>query len=166
MSAEQAVPCWPGSDYPLGATIVDGGVNFAVFSEIADFVELCLFDESGAETRVRLPEVTNAVHHGFVPGIGVGQRYGFRVTGPWDPADGLRCNPNKLLLDPYAKAIAGDTTWHKAVFSHRRSTPAMPRAATAPRRCPAPSSLTAPSSGAMTRTPTSLFTTLSSTRPT
>ncbi len=126
MSADPAIPCWPGADYPLGATIIDGGVNFAVFSEVAEFVEVCLFDERGSETRIRLPEVTNAIHHGFVPGVGVGQRYGFRVAGPWDPANGLRCNPNKLLLDPYAKAIAGDTTWHKAVFGHRPTNPAMP----------------------------------------
>ncbi|NND02295.1 MAG: glycogen debranching protein GlgX [Acidimicrobiia bacterium] len=124
MPSEQAA-CWPGSDYPLGATIVDGGVNFAVFSDVADFIELCLFDENGRESRLRLPEVTNGVHHGFVPGIGVGHRYGFRVTGPWDLSKGLRCNPNKLLLDPYAKAMAGETTWTKAVFGHRPSDPTM-----------------------------------------
>ena len=125
MSADPDAVCWPGADHPLGATIRDGGVNFAVFSEVADFVELCLFDAHGAETRIRLPEVTNSVHHGFVPGVGTGQRYGFRVHGPWDPANGLRCNPNKLLLDPYAKAVEGDTTWGKGVFSHRPSQPSM-----------------------------------------
>lgn len=118
MSADVTPRCWPGSDYPLGATVTELGVNFAVFSEAAEYVELCLFDSAGAETRIRLPEVTNSVHHGLVPGLVAGQRYGFRVHGPWDPAAGLRFNPAKLLLDPYAKAISGRPTWAPAVFGH------------------------------------------------
>ena len=98
----------PGTPFPLGATPRRGGTNFAVASGIADRVDLCLFDEAGAETtRVSLRDYDAGVWHGFLPGIGVGQAYGYRVSGPWDPAQGLRCNPAKLLLDPYAKAISG-----------------------------------------------------------
>jgi len=91
---------WPGSRYPLGASYDGGGTNFAVFSEVAERVELCLFDEAGTEVRVDLPEREGFVWHGYVPRIVPGQRYGFRVHGPYEPAAGLRCNPNKLLLDP------------------------------------------------------------------
>ena len=98
---------WPGGALPLGATLDAGGVNFAVFSEIADRVELCLFDSRGTETRLTLPEVTAFVHHGYVPGIQAGQRYAYRVHGQWAPHQGLRCNPAKLLLDPYATAVHG-----------------------------------------------------------
>src|ERR1700739_3218078 len=98
---------WPGKAYPLGATYDGSGTNFAVFSEAAEKVELCLFDADGAETRVTLPEVDGFVWHGFIPTIEPGQRYGYRVYGPNDPASGQRCNPNKLLLDPYAKAVDG-----------------------------------------------------------
>src|ERR1700751_4193118 len=96
---------WPGKAYPLGATYDGSGTNFAVFSEVADGVELCLFDDDGNESRVRLTEVDAFVWHAYLPNIGPGQRYGFRVYGPYDPAQGQRCNPAKLLLDPYAKAI-------------------------------------------------------------
>ena len=98
---------WPGKAYPLGATYDGSGTNFAVFSEAAEKVELCLFDADGTETRVTLPEVDGFVWHGFIPNIEPGQRYGYRVHGPYDPAAGQRCNPNKLLIDPYAKAIDG-----------------------------------------------------------
>jgi isoamylase len=98
---------WPGKAYPLGATYDGSGTNFAVFSEAAERVELCLFDADGAETRLTLPEVDGFVWHGFIPNIEPGQRYGYRVYGPNDPRAGQRCNPNKLLLDPYAKAIDG-----------------------------------------------------------
>src|SRR4051812_50075292 len=99
---------WPGEGYPLGATYDGTGTNFALFSEVAEKVELCLFDEKGRESdRVALPEVTAFVWHGYLPNVGPGQRYGFRVHGPWDPAHGLRCNRHKLLLDPYAKAVDG-----------------------------------------------------------
>jgi glycogen operon protein len=110
---------WPGSIYPLGATHDGTGVNFAVYSEAAERIELCLFAEDGTETRHPLPEITRFVHHGYAPGLSPGQRYGFRVHGPWDPARGLLCNPAKLLVDPYAKAIEGDITWGPEVYGHR-----------------------------------------------
>jgi isoamylase len=100
----------PGTPFPLGATIRGGGTNFAVASSVAERVDLCLFDETGAEDRVSLRDFDAGVWHGFVPGVGAGQRYGYRVTGRYDPARGLRCNPAKLLLDPYAKALAGTVT--------------------------------------------------------
>ena len=109
---------WPGTAYPLGATYDGTGTNFAIFSEVADKVELCLFDDDGTETRFRLPEMDAYVWHAFVPGIQPGQRYGFRVHGPYDPAHGQRCNPTKLLLDPYAKAIDGAVDWAPAVFGY------------------------------------------------
>lgn len=109
---------WPGKPYPLGATFDGSGVNFAIFSEIADRVELCLIDDSGEETRLELPEVDGFVWHGFLPGLQPGQRYGFRVHGPYDPAKGHRCNPAKLLLDPYAKAIDGQGDGDESLFSY------------------------------------------------
>ncbi len=109
---------WPGSPYPLGATYDGAGTNFALFSEVAERVELCLFDENGNETRVRLPEVDGFVHHGYLINVTPGQRYGYRVHGPYDPARGLRCNPNTLLLDPYAKAVTGRVAWDQAVFGY------------------------------------------------
>ena len=109
---------WPGNDYPLGATYDGAGTNFSIFSEIAERVELCLFDEKGNETRFDLPEVTSFCWHGYLPNLGPGQRYGFRVHGPWAPAEGHRCNPAKLLLDPYARAIEGQVQWNEAVFPH------------------------------------------------
>jgi len=113
-----AVETWPGSAYPLGATLDAGGTNFALFSEVAQSVELCLFDEHGAETRVPLVEVDAYVWHAYLPGIRAGQRYGYRVTGPYDPAQGQRANPNKLLLDPYAKATSGEIDWDQSLFSY------------------------------------------------
>jgi glycogen operon protein len=110
---------WPGTAYPLGATYDGSGVNFALFSEVADKVELCLFDEDGTETRVELPEVDGLVWHAFLPGVEPGQRYGYRVYGPYDPANGHRCNPNKLLLDPYAKAIDGQFEWDQSLFGYQ-----------------------------------------------
>src|SRR5687768_1821616 len=109
---------WPGSAYPLGATYDGTGTNFAIFSEVAEKVELCLFDEDGNEERIRLPEMDGYVWHAFLPGIHPGQKYGFRVHGPYDPAQGHRCNPNKLLLDPYAKAIDGQIEWDQSVFGY------------------------------------------------
>ena len=101
---------WPGERYPLGATYDGMGTNFAIFSEVAERIELCLFDEwdTGAERRVELREVDAYVWHAYIPGIEPGQRYGYRVHGPYDPANGVRCNPHKLLLDPYAKAVDGE----------------------------------------------------------
>ncbi|MEV0404013.1 glycogen debranching protein GlgX [Actinoallomurus sp. NPDC050550] len=115
---------WPGTPYPLGATWDGAGTNFALFSEVAQRVELCLFDEDGTETRYPLPEVDGFVWHGHLPGVGPGQRYGYRVHGPYDPADGHRCNPAKLLLDPYGKAVDGDVRWHESLFSYRFAAPA------------------------------------------
>ncbi|MUL77089.1 glycogen debranching protein GlgX [Mycolicibacterium sp. CBMA 226] len=109
---------WPGKAYPLGATYDGVGTNFALFSEVADRVELCLFDGEGTETRVVLPEVDGFIWHGFLPDVVPGQLYGYRVHGPYDPAAGQRCNPNKLLLDPYAKAIDGEFQWDQALFSY------------------------------------------------
>ncbi|HUP46952.1 MAG TPA: glycogen debranching enzyme, partial [Thermoanaerobaculia bacterium] len=93
---------WPGTAYPLGATWDGVGTNFSLFSEVAERVELCLFDEDGNEQKIDLQEVTAFIWHGYLPNVGPGQRYGYRVHGPWDPANGNRCNPAKLLLDPYA----------------------------------------------------------------
>jgi glycogen operon protein len=109
---------WPGRAYPLGATFDGSGTNFALFSEVAEQVELCLFDEAGAETRVVLNEVDAYVWHGYLPRIQPGQRYGYRVTGPWDPERGVRCNPQKLLLDPYAKATTGDIDWNQSLYGY------------------------------------------------
>jgi len=109
---------WPGNAYPLGAVFDGSGTNFSLFSEIAERVELCLFDDEGAEQRVDLPEVTGYCWHGYLPTVEPGQRYGFRVHGPWDPSRGHWCNPSKLLLDPYAKAIDGQVQWDEAVFGY------------------------------------------------
>jgi isoamylase len=114
---------WPGDSYPLGASYDGTGTNFALFSEVADRVELCLFDDDGSETRVALPETDAFVWHGYLPGIGPGQRYGYRVQGPYDPAAGLRCNPAKLLIDPYAKAVEGAVRWDPAVFGYPFGSP-------------------------------------------
>jgi glycogen operon protein len=114
---------WPGTPYPLGASWDGTGTNFALFSEAADRVELCLFDDRGREERFELPEVDGFVWHGYVLGIGPGQRYGYRVHGPHDPVTGDRCNPAKLLLDPYGKAVEGDLTWHESVFSYHFTAP-------------------------------------------
>ena len=117
---------WPGAAYPLGATWDGWGTNFALFSEVAERVELCLFDETGAESRVELTEVDGFVWHGYLPAIGPGQRYGYRVHGPYDPRRGARCTPSKLLLDPYAKAVDGDVTWDEALFDYQWSDPRRP----------------------------------------
>ncbi|HEX4790342.1 MAG TPA: glycogen debranching enzyme, partial [Actinospica sp.] len=113
-----AAQAWPGRAYPLGATYDGDGTNFALFSEAATAVELCLFDDAGREERVRLAEVDAFTHHAYLPGVGPGQRYGFRVDGLYDPASGRRCNPGKLLLDPYALAFEGDIGWDSALFGY------------------------------------------------
>jgi isoamylase len=118
-----AVEIWPGKAYPLGATYDGAGTNFGVFSEVAERVELCLFDADGAETQLTLPEIDSFVWHAFIPGIEPGQRYGYRVHGPYDPAAGLRCNPTKLLLDPYSKAIDGNFDWNQSLFSYNFGEP-------------------------------------------
>ncbi|MER7501690.1 glycogen debranching protein GlgX [Nonomuraea pusilla] len=114
---------WPGEPYPLGATWDGVGTSFAVFSEVAERVELCLFHDDGTEERVRLPEVDGFVWHGYLPGVLPGQRYGYRVHGPYEPSYGRRCNPSKLLLDPYAKAIDGELAWNEALFPYHFTDP-------------------------------------------
>jgi isoamylase len=114
---------WPGQGYPLGASFDGAGTNFAFFSEAAHAVSLCLFDASGREERVRLSEVDGSVHHGYLPGVGPGQQYGYRVEGPFDPGRGLRCNVNKLLLDPYGQAFSGEISWDPAVFGYHFGEP-------------------------------------------
>lgn len=109
---------WPGEPYPLGATYDGLGTNFAVHSEVATRIELCLFDADDRETRVDLPEVTGSVRHGYLPHTGPGQRYGFRVHGPFDPGQGHLCNPHKLLIDPYARAVSGAIHWHESLFDY------------------------------------------------
>ena len=116
-----ATAVWPGDSYPLGATYDGAGTNFALFSEVADRVELCLFDETGKESRYDLHEVDGFVWHGYLPGVNPGQRYGYRVHGPYHPGEGKRCNPHKLLLDPYAKARTGVTTRTPRRTSRARS---------------------------------------------
>jgi glycogen operon protein len=119
---------WPGSPYPQGATWDGAGTNFALFSEVAERVELCLFDDGPpgrrSETRVELTEVDGFVWHGYLPDVGPDQRYAYRVHGPNDPAHGHRCNPKKLLLDPYGKALDGQVRWDEAVFGYRFGDPA------------------------------------------
>lgn len=104
--------------YPLGASYDGSGVNFALYSQVAQKVELCLFDEHDAETRIEMTEQNSYVWHNYIPGLQPGQRYGYRVYGPYDPMHGLRCNPNKLLLDPYAKAIEGNIDGDESLFSY------------------------------------------------
>ena len=114
---------WPGTAYPLGATYDGAGTNFALFSEVAEQVELCLFDSDGTESRIALREVDGFVWHAYLLGIEPGQRYGYRVHGAYDPASGLRCDPGKLLIDPYAKAVDGAVSWDEAVFGYRFDDP-------------------------------------------
>ncbi len=109
---------WPGHPYPLGATFDGSGTNFALFSSVADRVELCLFDDDDVETRIEIEETDAHVWHAYLPGLTPGQRYGYRVHGPYDPTNGHRCDPSKLLLDPYAKAIDGQIDGDRSLFSY------------------------------------------------
>jgi isoamylase len=109
---------WPGQPYPLGASYDGVGTNFTLFSEVAESVQLCLFDDDGKEQWVDMGEVDGYVWHAFLPGIGPGQRYGYRVHGPHIPEIGLRCDPSKLLIDPYARTLDGDVTWDPAVYPY------------------------------------------------
>jgi len=113
----------PGAPYPLGATYDGSGTNVAVFSSVAERVELCLFDDDGTETSVELTERDADIWHAFLPEVGPGQRYGFRVHGPHVPEQGFRCNPSKLLLDPYAKAVDGPVQWDQACFGYNWDDP-------------------------------------------
>ncbi len=112
---------WPGKPHPLGAHWDGAGVNFAIFSEHAEKIELCLFDSSEStkeDVSVALPECTNHVWHGYIPGLRPGQLYGYRVHGPYKPQEGHRFNPAKILLDPYAKAIGRQITWREEMFGY------------------------------------------------
>src|SRR6266851_3390839 len=146
-----ALTIWPGRPDPLGATWEGQGTNFAVFAQHATRVELCLFDEVvGKETaRVALPEQTRNVWHGYIQGVGPGQLYGYRVHGRYAPREGLRYNPNKLLIDPYARAISGSVDWNATIGgptchgARRSSTKRTSRASacaspTCPKSCAAP----------------------------
>ncbi|SEN34030.1 glycogen operon protein [Stigmatella aurantiaca] len=116
-----AMDVYPGRPYPRGATYDGTGVNFAIYSQVASRVEVCLFDPANPSKeigRFDLPEVTEFVWHGYIPGMEPGTLYGFRVHGPYDPAKGHRCNPHKLLLDPYAKALHGEVDWKQPVFGY------------------------------------------------
>ncbi len=115
---------WPGQPYPLGATFDGTGTNFAIFSSVADSVELILLDDDDAQTVIGMREVDASVWHCYLPGIAPGQRYGYRVYGPYEPENGLRCDPSKLLLDPYAKAISGQISNDQALFSYDFDDPA------------------------------------------
>lgn len=110
-----------GRPAPLGATPDETGTNFAVYSSVAERIELCLYDASGEPAnRISLPECSDGVWHGYLPGCAPGQQYGYRAHGPFSPEEGLRCNPAQLLIDPYARALAGTFTWHDAVFDYDR----------------------------------------------
>ncbi|HEV7623291.1 MAG TPA: glycogen debranching enzyme, partial [Amnibacterium sp.] len=109
---------WPGTPYPLGATFDGSGTNFALYSEVAEKVELCLFEEDGTETSVELIDVDAYVWHCYLPQVQPGQRYGYRVYGVYDPPTGRRANPAKLLLDPYAKAVHREVDWDPSLFSY------------------------------------------------
>jgi glycogen operon protein len=117
------VEVWAGSAYPLGATYDGNGTNFAIFSQAATSVQLCLFDQDGQENRIQLEAVDAFVWHCYLPHVLPGQLYGYRIEGPYDPASGLRCNPHKLLLDPYAKAVSGEIEWTQAMFSYNFGDP-------------------------------------------
>ena len=117
---------WPGRPLPLGACSDGFGTNFSIFSSTAERVDLCLFDDGGAERRHRLTEVDAHCWHAYLPGVGPGTAYGYRVHGPWDPAAGLWHNPAKLLLDPYARVIRGATAWHPSCFAYRFDDPDVP----------------------------------------
>ncbi|WP_329379790.1 glycogen debranching protein GlgX [Streptomyces sp. NBC_01716] len=114
---------WPGQTYPLGATYDGAGTNFAVYSEAAHRIELCLLHDDGSETAVELRETDAFVRHAYLPGIMPGQRYGFRVHGPYAPENGQRCNSAKLLLDPYARAISGSIDWNESVYGYHFGRP-------------------------------------------
>ncbi len=109
---------WPGDAYTLGATYDGAGTNFSLFSEVAERVELCLIGKDGREDRIELDEVDGFVWHCYLPTVTPGQRYGYRVHGPWSPAAGHRCDPSKLLLDPYGKSFHGDFAFGQALYSY------------------------------------------------
>ncbi|AMY19312.1 MULTISPECIES: glycogen debranching protein GlgX [Nocardiaceae] len=121
---ESSIQVWPGSAYPLGATYDGAGTNFALFSEVAEAVDLCLVEADGTETRIRLEEVDGYVWHAYLPSVQPGQRYGYRVHGPWNPGAGQRCDASKLLVDPYGKAFVGAFDGDRSLFSYDIDLPA------------------------------------------
>ena len=123
---EHSFQVWPGEAYPLGSTYDGAGTNFALFSDVAERVELCLLDREDNATRINIEEVDAHIWHCYIPGIQPGQRYGYRVYGPYDPANGHRCDPNKLLVDPYAKAFDGEFDGHPSLFSYDITDPGNP----------------------------------------
>ncbi len=127
--ATRAADTLPGSQFPRGATVTDTGTNFAVASGVAEGMLLCLFDEAGAETRIPMGDYDAETWHVFVPGVGAGQQYGYRATGPYDPALGIRCNPAKLLLDPYARALSGTVRFGPEVLGYSGSDQDLPNEA-------------------------------------
>ena len=122
-AAPELIRAWPGTPYPLGATYDGTGTNFSLFSEVAERVELCLIDDDGSEQRVELEEVDYHIWHCYLFGVTPGQRYGFRVHGPYEPENGLRCDPSKLLLDPYGKAFDGSFDGHPSLHSYDLDNP-------------------------------------------
>lgn len=128
MTTPQETPrqIWPGDAYPLGSTYDGAGTNFALFSDVAEKVELCLIDREQNEERIELEEVDAHIWHCYLPGVQPGQRYGYRVYGPYDPANGHRCDPSKLLVDPYAKAFDGEFDGHPSLFSYDITNPDNP----------------------------------------
>ncbi|MFC7962193.1 glycogen debranching protein GlgX [Rhodococcoides kroppenstedtii] len=121
---ESSIQVWPGSAYPLGATYDGAGTNFALFSEVAEAVDLCLVEADGTETRIRIEEVDGYVWHAYLPSVQPGQRYGYRVHGPWNPGAGQRCDASKLLVDPYGKAFVGAFDGDRSLFSYDIDLPA------------------------------------------
>lgn len=122
-SSDTQYSVWPGDAYPLGSTYDGAGTNFAIFSEVAEQVELCLLDRQNNETRINLEEVDAHIWHCYIPGIQPGQRYGYRVHGPWDPENGQRCDSHKLLVDPYARAFDGAFDGDPSLFSYDINNP-------------------------------------------
>ncbi|WP_080794150.1 glycogen debranching protein GlgX [Corynebacterium pacaense] len=127
-SSDAPYSVWPGDAYPLGSTYDGAGTNFAIFSEVAEQVELCLLDRQNNETRINLEEVDAHIWHCYIPGIQPGQRYGYRVHGPWNPKNGQRCDPSKLLVDPYARAFDGEFDGDPSLFSYDINNPEDPAA--------------------------------------
>jgi hypothetical protein len=158
----------PGQPFPLGATPGEylgvAGTNFAIASSVASSVTLCLFDEAGAETQIPLTDNDADVWHAFVPGVGPGQSYGYRVGGPWDPAQGLRCNPAKLLLDPYAKAVAGTVSFGPEVLGQDETDPGAPSTLDSAAHVPRSLVVNRHSAGRMTNAPGTATRTRSCTR--
>ncbi|MCB0895813.1 MAG: glycogen debranching enzyme GlgX, partial [Nocardioidaceae bacterium] len=116
-------PVWPGRNWPLGSTWSEESTNFAVHAPRATAAWVCLFDDDGEEHRHRLTEQALGIWHGALPDVRPGTRYGYRVAGPWDPSQGMRFNPNKLLLDPFARAVSGEVTVDPAIFGYAEDDP-------------------------------------------